>query len=43
MDPCVPPLMAGHLSENELKRIAAFANTPKYERNPDLLVPSEDD
>lgn len=35
--------MAGHLSESELNRIAAFANTPKYKRNPDLLVPTDDD
>ncbi len=35
--------MPEFLSENDLKRIAEFAATPEYERDPDLLVPKDDD
>lgn len=35
--------MAGHLSDSDRQRIATFVNTPKYKRNPELLVPREDD
>lgn len=33
--------MADYLSESDLKRMAEFASTPKYKRDPELLVPSE--
>lgn len=33
----------GHkLTETELKRIEAFAKTPKYAREPDMLLPNDD-
>lgn len=35
--------MPGHLSDDEKQRIAAFANTPKYRRTPDQLLPEDDD
>jgi hypothetical protein len=35
--------MPEYLSEQDLDRIAEFASTPKYKRNPDLLVPNEDE
>jgi hypothetical protein len=28
-----------HISEDELRRIAAFANTPAYARTPEQLLP----
>lgn len=31
------------LSESDWERIAAFARTPKYKRNPEMLVPEEGD
>lgn len=33
--------MAGRLSEDEMKRIAQFAKTPKYKRSPDHLLPED--
>lgn len=35
--------MADYLSESDLKRMKQFAATPKYEREPDLLVPQDAD
>lgn len=35
--------MAGHLSDEELKRIEKFAKTPKYKRRPEHLVPEDGD
>lgn len=35
--------MPKYLSECDLDRIAEFAATPKYERDPELLVPDDDD
>lgn len=34
--------MVQHLSDNELERIAEFANTPTYDRNPEQLLPEND-
>jgi len=31
--------MASRLTDDEWKRIAEFANTPAYERTPELLLP----
>jgi len=40
--PCpVVDYMADYLSESDLKRMAEFASTPKYKRDPELLVPTE--
>lgn len=33
--------MADYLSESDLKRMEKFAATPKYEREPELLVPDD--
>jgi hypothetical protein len=35
--------MVEFLSEQDLDRIAEFASTPKYEREPELLVPDEEE
>lgn len=35
--------MAEHLTDKDLERIRAFANTPRYKRNPDELLPGTDD
>jgi hypothetical protein len=35
--------MTEFLSDRDLDRIAEFASTPKYEREPEQLMPSEDD
>ena len=35
--------MADYLSESDLKRMKQFASTPKYERDPDQLVPQDAD
>lgn len=34
--------MAEFLSDRDLDRIAEFASTPAYERDPELLVPEEE-
>lgn len=34
--------MGDHLSDNELERISEFANTPKYKRSPEQLLPGEE-
>lgn len=34
--------MPEFLSERDLDRIAEFASTPEYERNPEQLVPEEE-
>jgi hypothetical protein len=34
--------MAEHLSDSDLERIEAFANTPAYERDPDQLLPGRE-
>lgn len=31
------------LSDNEMERIAAFAATPNYLRDPEMLVPDDDE
>lgn len=33
--------MVEHISEDELKRIQAFAETPAYDRDPEQLLPQE--
>ena len=33
--------MTDYLSEGDLKRMKEFAATPKYKRDPDLLVPQD--
>lgn len=35
--------MTEFLSENDLSRIAKFLATPEYEREPELLIPDDDD
>jgi hypothetical protein len=35
--------MPQHLSEDELRRISAFADRPMYEREPEQLLPDTDD
>jgi hypothetical protein len=30
-----------HLTDSDLERIVEFANTPKYEREPEILVPDD--
>jgi hypothetical protein len=35
--------MGDFLSDSDLDRIAEFAATPEYERNPELLVPDDDE
>jgi len=34
--------MEKFLTESDMKRIAAFVSTPKYEREPEMLVPTDD-
>jgi hypothetical protein len=34
--------MESFLTESDMKRIDAFVSTPKYEREPEMLVPTED-
>ena len=34
--------MDGYLTESDMKRIHEFASTPKYERDPEMLLPTED-
>lgn len=33
--------MPGGLSESDWERIVAFARTPKYKRDPEMLMPGE--
>jgi len=35
--------MDGYLTESEMNRISEFASTPKYEREPEMLLPSDED
>lgn len=35
--------MPQHLSEDELRRISAFADRPMYEREPEQLLPDAED
>jgi len=35
--------MSQWLSDDELERISQFANTPGYERSPEMLSPEETD
>lgn len=35
--------MLEHFSEDELRRISAFADRPMYEREPEQLLPDGDD
>jgi hypothetical protein len=34
--------MESHITEADKRRIATFLSTPKYERDPEMLVPSEE-
>lgn len=34
-------LMSEHLSERDMERIEEFANTPMYEREPEMLLPND--
>jgi hypothetical protein len=34
--------MESFLSESDLDRLRTFANTPRYRRSPDQLVPSDE-
>lgn len=34
--------MESHITEGDMRRIDAFVSTPKYEREPEMLVPTED-
>lgn len=34
--------MDSYLTESEKRRIAEFASTPKYKRDPEMLLPDED-
>jgi len=34
--------MDGYLTESDKRRIAEFAETPKYKRDPEMLVPEDD-
>ncbi len=35
--------MTEFLSDRDRERIAEFVSTPKYEREPEQLIPSDDD
>jgi hypothetical protein len=35
--------MADFLSDSDLDRIAEFVATPKYEREPEILIPREEE
>lgn len=35
--------MAQYLTQSDLARIEEFANTPKHARDPEMLVPREDE
>jgi hypothetical protein len=35
--------MAHRLSEREKRRISEFVATPKYDRDPEMLVPDDED
>lgn len=35
--------MTEHLSADDIERIEAFANQPRYKRSPEELIPPEDD
>lgn len=34
--------MDGFLTESDMQRISEFAATPKYRRDPEMLIPSDD-
>lgn len=34
--------MDSYLTESDMKRIATFVSTPKYDREPEMLVPGDD-
>lgn len=34
--------MDSFLTENDMERIATFVSTPKYAREPEMLVPGDD-
>lgn len=38
-----PALMTGRLSGDDWKRIRQFAETPTYDREPEMLIPGDDD
>lgn len=35
--------MDGRLTDHDMQRIAEFADTPKYERTPEMLVPDDEE
>lgn len=35
--------MGGRLSEDELRRLRKFRDTPRYDRTPEMLLPDEED
>ena len=35
--------MVGTLSEDELRRLQKFTDTPRYARNPEMLLPDDED
>lgn len=35
--------MDSYLTESDMKRIHEFASTPKYEREPEMLLPATED
>lgn len=34
--------MDGYLTESEKRRLAEFASTPKYKRDPEMLLPNDE-
>lgn len=34
--------MGSHLTESERERITDFATTPKYKRDPEMLLPADE-
>jgi len=35
--------MDGRLTDRDMQRISEFADTPKYERTPEMLMPDDED
>lgn len=35
--------MGGMLSEDELRRLKEFSQTPRYDRSPEMLLPDDED
>lgn len=34
--------MDGYLTESDKRRLAKFASTPKYKRDPEMLLPNDE-